>query len=111
MLNGITVALYSRTLTGEKDGFGRPRAVESVIYVPDVLVYPSTSDDIPTTLDLTGKKAIYTLCIPKGDTNEWEDSKIEFFGHTWHSFGFVTEYIEENIPLRWNKKVLVERYE
>lgn len=78
--------------------------------VDDVLVAPSSSDDIISAQDLFGKKAIYTLAIPKGDTHEWEDAIVRFFGQKWHVFGYPLEGMEENIPLRWNKKVMVERY-
>ena len=63
-----------------------------------------------TAENLFGKKAVYTLAIPKGDTHKWEDSVVEFFGHKWKTFGFPIEGIESNIPLDWNKKVMVERY-
>jgi len=54
---------------------------------------------------------VYTLAIPKGDTHDWENQVIEFWGKTWKSFGMPLEGIESNIPLAWNKKVTVERYE
>ena len=60
---------------------------------------------------LVGRKEVYTLAIPKGDTHDWENQVIEFWGKTWKSFGFPLEGIESNIPLAWNKKVTVERYE
>ena len=59
----------------------------------------------------TGRKAVYTLAIPKGDTHEWEDQKVIFFGKEWRVFGAELEGIEDLIPLDWNKKVYVERYE
>ena len=43
--------------------------------------------------------------------HDWTDTKVEFFGKTWKTVGEPVEGIEENIPLRWNKKVVVERYE
>lgn len=33
-----------------------------------------------------------------------------FLGRKWHVLGFAIEGIDENIPLDWNKKVMVERY-
>ena len=61
------------------------------------------------TQNLTGKKAVYTLAIPKGDQNSWEDNNV-VFRKKWHVLGFAIEGIDENIPLDWNKKVMVERY-
>ena len=77
----------------------------------NVLVSPTKTEDIVNTLDLTGKKAVYTLAIPKNDTNNWEDAEVLFFGERWRTFGFVTQGIDHLIPLDWNKKVMVERYE
>ena len=48
--------------------------------------------------------------IPKGDTHNWEDAEIEFFGERWRSVGMTTQGLEHMIPLEWNKKVLVEAY-
>ena len=61
-------------------------------------------------MNLHGKRAVYTLAIPKGDSNTWEDTTVEFWGSKWKTIGIPLEGIEENIPLNWNKKVLVERY-
>ena len=110
MIKGITVILCEQTQTGA-DAFNRPIYTETEVEVENVLVAPSSTDDITTSIDLTGKKAVYTLAIPKNDEHEWENKKIKFFGRTWFSFGFTIEGIEENIPLLWNKKVMVERYE
>lgn len=110
MLKGMPVTLLRKVEIG-LDPFSNPIYKEIEVVVDDVLVAPSSADDIVTSTDLVGKKAVYTLAIPKGDTNEWENQRVKFFGHTWSVFGFTLEGMEENIPLRWNKKVMVERYE
>lgn len=110
MIKGITVILCDKVQIGT-DPFNHPIYEEKEISVDNVLVTPSTTDDIVTYQDMFGKKAVYTLAIPKGDNHDWEDKKIIFFDKEWSSFGFVTQGIEENIPLDWNKKVMVERYE
>lgn len=109
MIKGITVILYEKTQIGT-DAFNRPIYDEKEVEVENVLVAPSTSDDIVTSQDLYGKKAVYTLAIPKGDMHNWLDAKVKFFGQEWKTFGFPLQGIEENIPLDWNKKVMVERY-
>lgn len=53
---------------------------------------------------------IYTLAIPKGDTHEWTDCEVEFFGRRWRSVGFPQKGIEDLVPLDWNQKVTVETY-
>ena len=108
-IKGIAITLINKVETG-KDPFGKPIYEDVEITVDNVLVSPTSSDDIVNQLNLTGKKAVYTLAIPKGDTNIWEDKEIRFFGERWRVFGFATQGIEELIPLDWNKKVMVERY-
>jgi len=51
------------------------------------------------------------LAIPKGDTNDWENQEVRFFGERWRVIGMPLQGIDELIPLDWNKKVMVERYE
>ena len=108
-IKGITVTLINKIETG-KDPFGKPIYEDVEILVENVLVSPTSTDDIVNQLNLTGKKAIYTLAIPKGDTNIWEDQEVRFFNDRWRVFGMELEGIENLIPLDWNKKVMVERY-
>lgn len=110
MLKGITVTLYEPHTDGFDD-FGTPVTSYIPIEVENVLVAPSSTDDIATSTNLAGKQAIYTLGIPKGDNHQWEDSIVEFFGHKFKTFAFVIEGIEELVPLQWHKKVMCERYE
>lgn len=109
-IKGITVTLYEKTQTGT-DAFNDPIYTETAINVDNVLVYPSTQTEILETVNLYGRKAVYTLGIPKGDTHDWENRRIDFFGQSWRSFGIPSQGIEDMIPLDWNMKVTVERYE
>ena len=109
-IRGITVTLVSKIETG-KDPFGEPVFEEAEIEVDNVLISPTTSDDIVNQLTISGKKAVYTLAIPKGDTNTWEDQEVRFFGERWRVFGIPMQGIDHLIPLAWNKKVTVERYD
>lgn len=109
MLKGITVVLYEKIEIG-RDAFDAPIYEEKQVEVENVLVSPANTTDIVDQLQLYGKKAIYMLAIPKGDTHDWMDTKVEFFGAVWKTFGFPTEGIDHLIPLAWNKKVMVERY-
>lgn len=112
-MKGITVTLEKRTQTGT-DGFGRPVFSTVPVEVNDVLVGEPSSDDITNNLTMYGKKVAYTLAIPKGDENDWEDTVVELpspFAGRYHTIGYATAGIEENIPLRWNKKVHLEKLE
>ena len=109
-LRGISIILYTKNKVGE-DEFGAPVYEELPEVVNDVLVGEPEGSDLTDTLNITGKRLAYTLAIPKGDTHEWRDRKVEFFGRKFRTFGEPVEGIEGMIPLRWNKKVKVERYE
>lgn len=109
-IHGITIQLYERTQTGV-DAFNRPVYAETAVDVDDVLVGEPSSQDIVDELNLSGRMLAYTLAIPKGDTHTWEGRKVGFFGDVFQVIGKPTQGIEENIPLRWNKKVKVARYE
>ena len=108
-LKGITITLVDKIQTGEDD-FGAIIYDDVEISVDNVLVAPTSTDDIVNQMSITGKKAVYTLAIPKGDTHDWEDKEVLFFGQRWRTFGVPLEGIEDMIPLDWNKKVMVERY-
>lgn len=108
-LKGIDVVLVSRAQTGT-DPFNSPIYGEIRETVHNVLVAPASSDEITDTLNLLGKKVVYTLGIPKGDTHDWINQTVEFFGQRWRVATVPTEGIADMIPLAWNRKVLVERY-
>ena len=110
MIKGIQITLINRIQTGV-DEFDAPVYEEVEETVDNVLVSPSESTDVIDQLNLTGKKAVYTLGIPKGDTHTWEDQYVEFFGKRFHVFTPQTKGIEELVPLEWNSKVMVELYE
>lgn len=110
MIKGMDIILHEMKQTGV-DGFKRPIYEEQTEVIKNVLVAPASSDDVVSSQDLYGKKAVYTLAIPKGDMHDWRDATVEFFGREWKTFGIPLEGMEENIPLDWNKKVMVEAYE
>ena len=109
MIKGVTVVLHERTQSGT-DPIGSPIYTTKDTEVADVLWSPSTVDDLIDQTRLEGTRELYTLCIPKGDTNTWLENTVTFNGKTFHCYA-ESEFIEENLPLRWNKKVLVERYD
>lgn len=112
-MKGVTVTLKSKTQTGTDD-FGNPTYRTIDVSVDDVLVGEPSTSDIENALTLYGKRIAYTLAIPKGDTNVWAKSEVVLpapWNATFNVIGDVTEGIEENIPLRWNRKVHLERLE
>ena len=110
LLHGITIQLIERTETGV-DAFNRPIYTETTVNVDNVLIGEPSTQEIVDTLNLTGKKLTYTLGIPKGDTHDWTDTFVSFWGERFRTIGEPTQGIEAMIPLDWNKKVRVEHYE
>lgn len=111
---GVTITLNVYTETTSMDPFGVPARTVTTKSVSDVLVGEPSTDDINNALTLYGKRVAYTLAIPKGDENVWENTEVilpDPFAGTYKTIGIPTAGIEANIPLRWNKKVLIERFE
>ena len=106
---GETVILHERIQVGT-DAFNAPVYEERPTPVNDVLIAPVTSTEAQEVLDLTGKKVVYQLGLPKGDGHVWEDRKVSFWGADWHVVGFGTQGMEAYIPGNHNRKVQVERY-
>lgn len=109
-IHGIQITLIDKQVVST-DPFGSPVVKDVEILVDNVLVAPATTEDVTSQMSLTGKKISYTLGIPKGDMHDWENKEVRFFGKRWRTVGIPLEGIEELIPLEWNKKVMVERYE
>ena len=110
-MRGITVTLYDRVEVGV-DEFKAPIYEEEPVSVKNVLVAPMSATELLDTYNLTGRKAVYQMGIPKGDNHDWSaGKKVSFFGQDWRIIELPQEGIDHLIPLSWNKKVQVERYE
>lgn len=110
MLKGESITLFCKEKIGT-DSFGKdiyeliPKKIDNVLWVY------STVDDIASSTNLFGKKAVVTLGIPKGDKHDWIDSVIEIRGRKFRTFGYPIEGIDDLIPGPWNKKVMCDIYE
>ncbi len=109
-LKGITIILLDKKVVG-KDPLDKDIYEDVEIEVENVLIAPVSVDDINNEVNLEGKKAVYKLAIPKGDNNIWTNREVLFFGEKWRTIGIPKEGIERMIPLKWNKQIMVERYE
>ena len=89
MIKGIPVKLYERTASGT-DTFGHPIYTETPVTVEDVLVAPASTTEVLDMLNITGKKAVYNIAIPKGDTHDWQDCRVDFFGTSWRVIGLLS---------------------
>lgn len=108
-LKGISVILYDKVQTGT-DALNTPVFEDIPVVVENVLVCPVSTEAVVGDAQPEGKRAVYELCIPKKDTNAWEDRVVEFYGQKWHTIGFPLEWEEKLVPGQWNRKVKVERY-
>lgn len=108
-IQGASVILYVKT-PGAPDALNNPTYTETPVQVDNVVIGQPTTDDITTSINLYGKRVEYMLGIPKGDTHDWENTTVEFFGRTYRTFGHEILGIEANVPLSWHKKIRVERY-
>lgn len=109
-IKGVSVVLVEKKQTGT-DPFGHPVCEDVELVVDNVLIAPASTEDITNQLNLTGKKVVYTLAIPKGDTNDWSNREVVFFGRRWQTVGLPMEGLDHLIPLDWNRKVQVAAYE
>ena len=109
-IHGIQITLIDKQVVSV-DPFGSPVVKDVEITIDNVIVAPATTEDVTSQMSLTGKKISYTIGIPKGDMHDWEEKEVRFFGKRWKTVGIPLEGIEDLIPLEWNKKVMVERYE
>ena len=113
-LTGRSIILYDKVKAGVDD-FNRPIYTETPVTVENVLIGLPSPQEVVDTLNLTGKRAAYTLGIPKGDTHVWTDRCVElpagFPVGKYRTIGSPAVGQEELIPLAWGKNVQVERYE
>ena len=100
-MRGMMITLYDRVQTGV-DALNKPIYSEVPVEVDNVLIAPSSVVEIVDPNNLDGRRGDYVLAIPKGDTHDWASGK---------QVEMPEEGIEWLIPLSWNKKVRVERYE
>jgi hypothetical protein len=114
-MRGITVTLYTKT-ADSTDPFGAPVYTETAVTVDNVLVGQPDTDDITSSTDLYGKRIDYMLGIPKGDTHDWTDKRVEWtdaYGRTvkCETFGFPITGVEHLVPTPWHMKVRCCRIE
>lgn len=113
-LTGRSIILYDKVKVGVDD-FNRPIYTETPVTVENVLIGSPTPQEVVDTLNLTGKRAAYTLGIPKGDTHVWTDRRVElpadFPSGKYRTFGYPAIGQSELVPLQWGKNVMVEKYE
>lgn len=115
-MRGVDVTLYTDTISATPDAFNAPVVTNTTAEtVSNVLIGEPTTDDITTATEMYGKKLSCMLGIPKGDTHDWVDKRVEWtdaYGitHRLRTFGFPITGVEANVPTRWHMKVRCEEY-
>ncbi len=105
-----TVVLTVKTQNGY-DAFHDPVYTETQESVHNVLIGQPTAEEARSSIDLYGARCEVMLGIPKGDTHDWENTTVTFWGRTWHTIGPVIMGIEANVPTMWHKKIRCARDE
>lgn len=108
-MTGTAVVLHIKTLSGY-DSLNNPVYADSTETVQNVLIGQPSTEEVTDSIQLYGKHIEFMLGIPKGDSHNWEDTEVEFFGQKFRTFGAMIQGIEANIPTPWHHKVRVERY-
>lgn len=111
LLSGIPVVLYVKEQTGV-DAFNRAVFSETPVTVENVLVQPMerTTDLQTESTDITGEKTSYILGIPKADSHDWKNCRVDFFGSSFRTESGEWQGIDALIPGDWNRKILCRRY-
>ncbi len=109
LIKTVTIQLQVKTLQ-ETDILNHLIYATEWIDVPGVLIGEPSSDEITNSFNMYGKQITAMLAIPKGDTNNWEDTLIKFNDVTYRTIGAPIEGIEANVPLSWHRKVRLVKY-
>lgn len=110
MIKGETVVLIDN-IQIETDPFGEPVYQEKQIEVQNVLIGNPSTEAAVNEFNLTGKKLLFVLGIPKNDIHDWKDKTVIIRGQKFRTYGFPLTQTAENVPGRWNTQVKVEAYE
>lgn len=109
-MRGIPVVLHVREMTGTDD-FNNPVYTETPVTVPNCLPGEPTAEEYTDSVTRYGKQLAYMLGIPKGDSHNWEDADVEFFGMRFRTFGKTIQGVEALVPTPWHRKIRCALYE
>lgn len=94
LIKGIDILLYNGT------------AAETISNV--LIGQPTTSGTADMSDDCEPIRE-YTIAIPKGDTHDWVNRIVAFWGQTFRTVGHPLQGMEELMPLDWHKQVKVRQ--
>lgn len=108
MISGMEVEVVRRTMTG-RDEMGEPIFSESHEPVGNVLVTPSSTDEMDETNRAFGISCELTLHFPKDYTASLEGCSVIVYGDEYRVLGDPQPYMPENTPTPWNREAKVAR--
>lgn len=109
MIKGETVILIEQEQKGF-DAFNAPIYEETQIPVSNVIVGQPNTDEVINDMSLYGKRLLFTLGIPKGDSHDWTNKPVIIRGQRFLTYGFPLTQTEANVPTIWNTQVKVAMY-
>lgn len=113
MLKGTDILYMKKTQIAVNE-FHEPVYDVTFATIHNVLVAPVESlanSEIPEVDNLTRRKEVITLAIPKGDDHDWEDCEIVWNNTKYRTVGKPVRGQEEMIPLDWHLKVKAQSCE
>ncbi|MBQ9002192.1 MAG: hypothetical protein IJ087_10095 [Eggerthellaceae bacterium] len=108
MISGMSVSVLRRVMSG-RDEMGEPVFATSTETVGNVLVAPSSTDEMDETNRAFGVTCELTLHFPKSYTASLEGCAVEVRGVEYRVLGDPQPYMPENTPTPWNRSVKVAR--
>lgn len=108
MISGTSVTVLRRVLSS-RDEMGEPVFATSTETVGNVLVTPSSTDEMDETNRAFGVTCELTLHFPKSYTASLDGCAVEVSGVEYRVLGDPQPYMPENTPTPWNRPVKVAR--
>ena len=108
MIRGTDVAVIRRTVDS-RDDMGEPVFSESRETVGNVLVAPSSTDEMDETNRMFGITCDLTLHFPKSYTASLEGCAVDVGGTLYRVLGDPQPYMVGNTPTPWNRAAKVAR--
>lgn len=100
-LRGETVIVKTFEATGDADEYNEATYTETLETVENVLVAPSTSQDIGEDRPLGAQKG-FSLCFPKSYGRPLENAEVQVRGEWYRVVGSSDVYDPAICPTDWN---------
>ncbi len=106
LFEGVSVEVM-RPIEGELDDMGEPTTTWETETVENVLVAPSTTEDLEATRP-DGARVSVTFHFPKTYTKPLRGCMVIYNQNKYRIIGSPVPYMEQNTPGQWNYPALAE---